>query len=317
MKLDQEIEESLRFCEELLSHQEKKTTPPSEIEKSLQSLMSAVAMPKKEDAVEPEPQPVPEPQPEHEPQPEPELQPEPEPQPAPQLMVEPEPEPEFQMPVEPAPEPEPEPEPAAQPKEKSSGLVLEAVDAASYVKDGEGEEYREKHPVLRVMLNSFICIVAAFLLSLFITKFVAYHTSVEGSSMETSLQSGDQLVIEKASYRFVNPHRFDVIVFPYSTNVSYIKRIIGLPGETVRIEDGIVYINGEPLQGDHGKEEIEDPGLASEDIVLGADEYFVLGDNRNASVDSRRSEVGIIQKSQIQGKAWLRFFPFSGFGFVK
>lgn len=179
------------------------------------------------------------------------------------------------------------------------------------------EEYIETHPFLRTVLNILICVTVALILSLVITKFVAHHTSVEGSSMEATLENGDQLIVEKLSYYFHDPERFDVIVFPFSDNVSYIKRIIGLPGDTIQIKNGSIYLNGEELEEEYGKERIEDPGLAAEEIVLGEDEYFVLGDNRNASVDSRKEEVGLIRRSDIQGKAWVRFYPFDSISTIE
>lgn len=173
------------------------------------------------------------------------------------------------------------------------------------------EEYAERHPLLRTILSVLVCITVALILSLLITKYVAHHTSVEGSSMEPTLFNGDQLIVEKFSYYFHDPERYDVIVFPFSENVSYIKRIIGLPGDIIQIKNGVVYLNGEIMDEHYGKEEwIREPGLAEEEIVLNEDEYFVLGDNRNASVDSRKEEVGVIKRSQIQGKAWVRFYPF-------
>lgn len=173
------------------------------------------------------------------------------------------------------------------------------------------EEYVERHPLLRTILSVLVCITVALILSLLITKYVAHHTSVEGSSMEPTLFNGDQLIVEKFSYYFHDPERYDVIVFPFSENVSYIKRIIGLPGDIIQIKNGVVYLNGEIMDEHYGKEEwIREPGLAEEEIVLNEDEYFVLGDNRNASVDSRKEEVGVIKRSQIQGKAWVRFYPF-------
>ena len=171
------------------------------------------------------------------------------------------------------------------------------------------EEYNERHPVMRTVLHVLICVSAALVLALLITRFVANHTSVEGSSMETTLANGDQLIVEKVSYYIHAPERFDVVVFPHGDNVNYIKRIIGLPGERVQIQDGYIYINGKLLDENYGREEIEDPGLATQEIQLGTDEYFVLGDNRNASIDSRKSEVGTIHRSDIKGKAWLRIYP--------
>lgn len=134
--------------------------------------------------------------------------------------------------------------------------------------------------------------------------------------MEPSLSDGDQIIVENISYYRHEPERFDVIVFPNGEGVNYIKRIIGLPGETVRIADGYIYINGELLNENYGNELIEEPGIASSGITLAEDEYFVLGDNRNASVDSRRTEVGNIHRTDIQGKAWLRLYPFGSAGSI-
>ena len=108
-----------------------------------------------------------------------------------------------------------------------------------------------------------------------------------------TLSNNDNLIVDKISYRFKDPQRFDIIVFPfqYDENVYYIKRIIGLPGETVQIgTDGTIYIDGQVLEEGYGKEVMLSPGRAGEPITLGEDEYFVLGDNRNNSSDSREVE---------------------------
>ena len=202
----------------------------------------------------------------------------------------------------------------------SSGTVVEnvAFGDISVGVETESVEYSVGHPLLRLLRNILICVAAALILSLLITNFVAHHTSVDGSSMSTTLTDGDQLIVQQLSYYFHEPERFDIIVFPISTEDNYIKRIIGLPGETVQIRDGQVYINGSLLTEDRfGSDLMQDPGMAADTIYLQADEYFVLGDNRNASVDSRFPEVGLIHKKDIKGKAWLRFYPFGSFGFVK
>ena len=201
----------------------------------------------------------------------------------------------------------------------SSGYQVEnvAFGDISVGVETESVEYSVGHPLLRLLRNILICVAAALLLSLLITKFVAHHTAVDGSSMSTTLSDGDQLIVQQLSYYFHDPERFDIVVFPISTEDNYIKRVIGLPGETVQIIDGQVYINGSLLADDrYGLERIQDPGMAADIIYLKNDEYFVLGDNRNASVDSRFPEVGVIKKSDIKAKAWLRFYPFGDFGFV-
>ena len=165
-------------------------------------------------------------------------------------------------------------------------------------------------------------IILYFALVAFITfliiHFVGQRTVVNGVSMQPTLSDGDNLIVDKLSYRFHDPDRFDIIVFPQEDGRYFIKRIIGLPGESVRIdEDGFIYINGEKLQESYGKEVMRDPGLAKDGIQLGADEYFVLGDNRNDSMDSRMAEVGPIVGERIIGRAWLRIYPFDQIGFLK
>ena len=156
------------------------------------------------------------------------------------------------------------------------------------------------------------------MLTFLIITFIGQRTKVIGHSMMPTLSDGDNLIVDKISYRFRDPERFDIIVFPYQyeENTHYIKRIIGLPGETVQIIDSKIYINGEVLEEDYGAEPIADPGLAAEPITLGEDEYFVLGDNRNHSTDSRFADVGLIKRSDITGRAWIRIYPFNKFGAI-
>ena len=138
--------------------------------------------------------------------------------------------------------------------------------------------------------------------------------------MEPKLSSEDNLIVDKISYRFHEPERFDIIVFPYhyENNTYYIKRIIGMPGETVQIDgEGNILIDGEVLEENYGKEVIQSPGRAYEEITLGDDEYFVMGDNRNNSTDSRDPSVGNIKRSEIIGRAWLRIWPLDKFGLIK
>ena len=169
---------------------------------------------------------------------------------------------------------------------------------------------------LRDLLELVLYLAAAVVICLLIVNFIAVRSIVDGNSMYPLLNDGDNLIVEKVSYYFHEPERFDVIVFELKNEpgTHYIKRIIGLPGERVRVADGIVYINGEPLTEDvYGREPMEKSYRAAEEITLGEDEYFVLGDNRNHSQDSRTVYVGNVERKQFVGRAWLRFWPFSSF----
>ena len=171
---------------------------------------------------------------------------------------------------------------------------------------------------IRAVFEIILYFALVACITFLIIHFAGQRTVVNGVSMQPTLSDGDNLIVDKLSYRFHDPDRFDIIVFPQEDGRYFIKRIIGLPGENVRIdEDGFIYINGEKLQESYGKEVMRDPGLAKDGIQLGADEYFVLGDNRNDSMDSRMAEVGPIVGERIIGRAWLRIYPFDQIGFLK
>lgn len=178
----------------------------------------------------------------------------------------------------------------------------------------------EVKKILKEILSTSIYLVVVLLATYLIITYVGQRTRVNGSSMEPMLTSGDNLIVDKISYRFNEPERYDIIVFPfkYEEKTYYIKRIIGLPGETVQIDDaGNIYIDGELLEESYGKEVINDAGRASEPITLLDDEYFVLGDNRNDSSDSRDESVGNIKRDDIIGRAWVRIYPFDSIGVLK
>lgn len=159
--------------------------------------------------------------------------------------------------------------------------------------------------------------LAIILAGVCILRFCIRVTTVRGTSMEPMLNDGDWLVIDKVSYRLKDPERFDIVVFSYQyrPNTYYIKRVIALPGERVRIgKNGVIYVNGSALIEHYGEEKISERGLAQNEIVLGEDEYFVLGDNRNDSADSREPKVGNIKRGDIAGKGWLRILPYERFG---
>ena len=185
----------------------------------------------------------------------------------------------------------------------------------------KAEAQEEKETSLKKEILSYcICFLITIASVYLIVTFVAQRTIVEGHSMEYTLLNGDNLIVDKISYRFNDPKRYDIIVFPfkYKEKTYYIKRIIGLPGETIEIDDtGNIYVDGELLVESYGKEVIDDPGRAAEPITLAEDEYFVMGDNRNDSSDSRMEEVGNISREDIIGRAWVRIYPFNKVGVLK
>ena len=182
-----------------------------------------------------------------------------------------------------------------------------------YIKEKKKEP--EDINIVKELLSLIIYIGVVIILCYCIITFVGQRTTVNGRSMESTLHDGDNLWIDKLSYRFSDPKRFDIIVFPYEEDTYYIKRIIGLPGETVQImPDGTILIDGKKLVESYGKEIILESGTAADPRTLGEDEYFVLGDNRNDSRDSRWADVGDINREDIIGKAAFRLSPFSKFG---
>lgn len=176
--------------------------------------------------------------------------------------------------------------------------------------------------VMKEIISTLSYLLGVLCLTWLIITFVGQRTEVDGSSMEPMLSNGDNLIVDKITYRFKEPRRYDIIVFPfkYKENTYYIKRIIGLPGETVRIDgQGNIYINDELLEESYGREVIkpENIGIAIDPIVLADDEYFVMGDNRNHSTDSRTEIVGNIKREDIVGRAWVRIWPLSRIGVLK
>lgn len=171
------------------------------------------------------------------------------------------------------------------------------------------------------LIKELILYAIIFVLFVFIIpRYVVQLTVVDGRSMTNTLQNDDRLFVEKVSYRFGDPERFDIIVFypeGRDSDEYYVKRVIGLPGETVQIIDSIIYINGEPLEDNYRKEYyISYNGIAGEPVTLGDDQFFVMGDNRNGSTDSRDPRVGLVERENIDGRVVLRVYPFDKIGFM-
>lgn len=174
--------------------------------------------------------------------------------------------------------------------------------------------------VIKEIFNTSLYLLVVLGLTYLVINYVGQRTQVIGESMETTLSNDDNLIVDKITYRFKDPLRYDIIVFPfqYAEDTHYIKRIIGLPGEKVFINElGEIYINDELLQESYGREIIKNPGIAYQEITLGDDEYFVMGDNRNNSSDSRDPVVGNIHRKDIVGRAWVRIWPLNKFGILR
>lgn len=166
----------------------------------------------------------------------------------------------------------------------------------------------------------FIYLCVSLIIILAIRLFVVQHVRVEGTSMEPTLHNGQHLLIEKLSYKFKDVERFDIVVFqPFyeDKDTFYVKRIIGLPGETVQIKDNIIYINDQPLDENYGADTYTEGKMAESKIQLGDDDYFVLGDNRDVSKDSREEDVGLLTSKSIIGRVWVSIYPTDNIGLIK
>lgn len=159
--------------------------------------------------------------------------------------------------------------------------------------------------IFEMVIGGMIVIFLAFV----IVFSVGMKTSVVGDSMEPGLYNGQEILINRVVYRLSSPKRGDVIVFLPNGNQNshfYVKRVVGLPGETIQIRDGSVYVDDIIPEEDGAFDKIADPGIAENELKLAVDEYFVLGDNRNSSEDSRSGNIGAVKKDTIVGRAWFK-----------
>ena len=159
-----------------------------------------------------------------------------------------------------------------------------------------------------VILAAYLCVIC-----------FGIRTGVVGQAMSDTLENGDQVLLDKLVYVISEPKPNDVVVFLPNGNEKshyYIRRVIGVPGDKVQIVDGAVYINGALFSEKIEVASMEDAGIAEEEITLGENEYFVLGDNRNNSEDSRYANIGNIKKEYIVGKAWFYLDAEDGMGFI-
>ena len=202
--------------------------------------------------------------------------------------------------------------------EEQNSVVYDEENVKYHSSESKTEKKSGKGSFIRELIVYAVIIVLCVTV---VPRYVIQRTQVDGDSMKNTLHNMESLLVEKVTYKFKDPDRFDIITFyPKGRDHEeyYIKRVIGLPGETVQIKGDTIYIDGEVLKEEYGREPMEYAGIAEDPIKLGADEFFVLGDNRNESVDSRDGEdVGLVKRKNIDGHAILRIYPFSEFGTIQ
>lgn len=185
--------------------------------------------------------------------------------------------------------------------------------------------YRKKKVVNKELVNTVLVYVFWGLVMTFIAFVFVYcfgiRTSVIGVSMEPELYNGQEVFIDRFTYFFTKPKSADVIVFLPNGNKNahyYVKRVVAVPGDSIIISEGILYVNDSLYSDSLIVDKIENPGITENMIILGEDEYFVIGDNINNSEDSRSSNVGVVKKEYIIGKAWFRLAAEEvGMGFIE
>ena len=175
-------------------------------------------------------------------------------------------------------------------------------------------------PLVREVLSWIGEIVVVIGLAYVLVSFFGIRTNVVGQAMEQTLENDDDILVNKFAYIISKPKQGDVIVFLPNGNKKshyYVRRVVAVPGDTVQIKDGALYVNDELYKESTDVASMEDAGIASDAIKLEKDEYFVLGDNRNNSEDSRYANIGNVKRDYIIGKAWFRFSGFGSFGTIK
>lgn len=169
---------------------------------------------------------------------------------------------------------------------------------------------------LRRLVHWVVNIVLVLACAWFLVYGFCGQVPVSGNSMQPVLNADDVVLVNRLAYDVGKPERFDIVLFERDDHKKNVKRVIGLPGETVQIKGGFIYINGEALNAPEHLEQVSLAGRADSPIQLGKDEYFLLGDNRDSSEDSRFPNVGNVKKDQIKGKVWFRIFPLLKLDFI-
>ena len=194
-------------------------------------------------------------------------------------------------------------------KKKIQKIEFQRDLALEFIKSDKGR------PIFTWIFQIAVTLALAAVVAIFFFQSI----TMQESSMEPTLETGERFFVNKLIYKFTSPDRGDIIAFTKDGSDDapiHIKRVIGLPGETIEIRDGVIYIDGEEYEEKGDLPQITNPGLAEDGVTLGNDEYFVLGDNRNNSEDSRYQSVGNVTADEIEGKVWLKV-SLSDFGLVR
>ncbi len=174
-------------------------------------------------------------------------------------------------------------------------------------------------PLFKEVLSWTFEIIIVIFIAFVLVNFWGNRTSVVGQAMSETLEHNDHVMLDKFVYLISNPKPGDIVVFRPNGNEKshyYVRRIIGVPGDKIQIKDGAVYVNGTLFDEVVKVAAMTEAGVAEEPITLGEDEYFVLGDNRNNSEDSRYANIGNVKKDYIEGKVWFCFNSLKDMGFV-
>lgn len=173
---------------------------------------------------------------------------------------------------------------------------------------------REKS-MIQQLVGTVTNVIVVIALAWFLVHSFLTTEEISGHSMESTVSAGDLVLVDRLSYRFLDPQRMDIVIFQRSDSTENVKRIVGLPGETVVIQNGRIYIDGVLLESDLISD-ISLAGIAEKPVELMEDEYFLIGDNADSSEDSRFINVGNVKRSQILGKVWFRVLPLRRIGLL-
>ena len=175
-------------------------------------------------------------------------------------------------------------------------------------------------PLFKEILSWAVEVIIVIVIAYVCVSSFGFRTNVVGQAMEAQLTNGEQIFVNRFVYLVSHPKPGDVIVFLPNGNEKshyYVRRVIAVSGDTVQILNGAVYVNGELYEESADVTSIEDAGIAAEEITLENGEYFVLGDNRNNSEDSRYSNIGMVREEYILGKAWFHFASLGNMGLIR